>query len=165
MVNFIGVPLAALASYTAWSESGIPATEYTMEGLASAVQTPTYLLLFSGIVMVITLWFSSKARNVVKTSVDLSRQDEGDERFQPNFLSRQIVKYTIKASENVMGVIPAGWVKKMDKQFEKPYVYIPKSRIQDLPAFDYVRAAVNLMVASVLISLATSMKLPLSSHR
>lgn len=163
LVNFIGVPLAALASYTAWSESGIPATEYTMEGLASAVQTPTYLLLFSGIVMVITLWFSSKARNVVKTSVDLSRQDEGDERFQPNFLSRQIVKYTIKASENVMGVIPAGWVKKMDKQFEKPYVYIPKSRIQDLPAFDYVRAAVNLMVASVLISLATSMKLPLST--
>lgn len=163
LVNFIGVPLAALASYTAWSESGIPATEYTMEGLASAVQTPTYLLLFSGIVMVITLWFSSKARNVVKTSVDLSRQDEGEERFQPNFLSRQIVKYTIKASENVMGVIPAGWVKKMDKQFEKPYVYIPKSRIQDLPAFDYVRAAVNLMVASVLISLATSMKLPLST--
>ena len=163
LVNFIGVPLAALASYTAWSESGIAATEFTMEGLASAVQTPTYLLLFSGVIMVITLWFSSKARNVVKTSVDLSRQDEGDERFQPNFLSRQIVKYTIKASENVMGVIPAGWVKKMDKQFEKPYVYIPKSRIQDLPAFDYVRAAVNLMVASVLISLATSMKLPLST--
>ncbi|MFC4095994.1 inorganic phosphate transporter [Euzebyella saccharophila] len=163
LVNFIGVPLAALASYTAWSESGIPATEFTMEGLASAVQTPTYLLLFSGVIMVITLWFSSKARNVVKTSVDLSRQDEGDERFQPNFLSRQIVKYTIKASENVMGVIPDGWVKQMDKQFEKPYVYIPKSRIQDLPAFDYVRAAVNLMVASVLISLATSMKLPLST--
>tara|TARA_B100001765_G_scaffold214403_1_gene182337 strand:- start:3800 stop:5797 length:1998 start_codon:yes stop_codon:yes gene_type:complete len=163
LVNFIGVPLAALASYKSWSESGIPASEYTMEGLATAVQTPTYLLLFSGIVMVVTLWFSSKARNVVKTSVDLSRQDEGDERFQPNFLSRQIVKFTIKASENVVSLIPASVLKKMDTQFEKPYVYVPKSRIQDLPAFDYVRAAVNLMVASVLISMATSMKLPLST--
>lgn len=134
-----------------------------MEGLAAAVQTPTYLLLFSGLIMVITLWFSSKAKNVVKTSVDLSRQDEGDERFQPNFLSRQIVKYTIKASDNVAGIIPSAWQKKINSQFEKPYVYIPKSRIQDLPAFDYVRAAVNLMVASVLISLATSMKLPLST--
>lgn len=157
------VPLAALASYNSWSTSGIDANAYTMEGLAAAVQTPTYLLLFSGLIMVITLWFSSKAKNVVKTSVDLSRQDEGDERFQPNFLSRQIVKYTIKASDNVAGIIPSAWQKKINSQFEKPYVYIPKSRIQDLPAFDYVRAAVNLMVASVLISLATSMKLPLST--
>ena len=163
LVNFIGVPLAALASYTSWAASSIPAEEYTMEGLAVAVQTPTYLLLFSGVIMVITLWFSSKAKNVVKTSVDLSRQDEGDERFQPNFLSRQIVKYSIKASENLAGIIPESWVKKMDAQFEKPYVYIPKSQVQDLPAFDLVRAAVNLMVASVLISLATSMKLPLST--
>lgn len=163
LVNFIGVPLAALASYNSWSTSGIDANAYTMEGLAAAVQTPTYLLLFSGLIMVITLWFSSKAKNVVKTSVDLSRQDEGDERFQPNFLSRQIVKYTIKASDNVAGIIPNAWQKKINTQFEKPYVYIPKSRIQDLPAFDYVRAAVNLMVASVLISLATSMKLPLST--
>ena len=163
LVNFIGVPLAALASYSSWVASNIPPEEYTMEGLAVAVQTPTYLLLFSGVIMVITLWFSSKAKNVVKTSVDLSRQDEGDERFQPNFLSRQIVKYSIKASENLAGIIPKSWVKKMDARFEKPYVYVPKSKVQDLPAFDLVRAAVNLMVASVLISLATSMKLPLST--
>ncbi|QLG45127.1 inorganic phosphate transporter [Costertonia aggregata] len=163
LVNFIGVPLAALASYDGWVSSGALASEYTMEGLSTAVQTPTYLLLASGVIMVITLWFSSKAKNVVKTSVDLSRQDEGDERFEPNFLSRQIVKYSIKASENLGGIVPAAIVRKIDKQFEKPYVYIPKSKVQDLPAFDLVRAAVNLMVASVLISLATSMKLPLST--
>lgn len=163
LVNFIGVPLAALESFTRWQESGILASEFNMQGLDTVVQTPTYLLLASGIIMVITLWFSSKAKNVVKTSVDLSRQDEGDERFQPNFLSRQIVKLTINASNSLSDLIPRNISKKIDKQFEKPYVYIPKSQVKDLPAFDLVRASVNLMVASVLISLATSMKLPLST--
>ena len=163
LVNFIGVPLAALASYTDWSNSGILPTEFTMESLDSAVQTPTYLLLASGVIMVVTLWFSSKAKNVVKTSIDLARQDEGEERFEPNFLSRQIVKYTIQASEKITAILPPNMVKNVDSRFEKPLVNVPKSRIQDLPAFDLVRASVNLMVASVLISLATSMKLPLST--
>jgi len=163
LVNFIGVPLAALESFNSWQNSGTLASEFNMKGLTVAVQTPTYLLLASGVIMVITLWFSSKAKNVVKTSVDLSRQDEGDERFQPNYLSRQIVKYTIKASDNLSGILPQNIRKIVDKQFEKPYVYIPKSKIKDLPAFDLVRASVNLMVASVLISIATSMKLPLST--
>ena len=161
LVNFIGVPLAALEWFNSWKISGIAAAEFTMG--SQPVQTPTLLLLASGIIMVITLWFSSKAKNVVKTSVDLSRQDEGDERFQPNFLSRQIVKFSIQASESLSGILPKSLVGKIDARFEKPYVYVPKSRVQDLPAFDLVRAAVNLMVASVLISLATSMKLPLST--
>ncbi|NAS10801.1 inorganic phosphate transporter [Poritiphilus flavus] len=163
LVNFIGVPIAALQSFEAWQGSGINANEYTMEGLTAAVQTPTLLLLLSGIIMVITLWFSSKAKNVVKTSVDLSRQDEGEERFQPNYLSRVIVKYSIRATENFTGLFPRSLQKKIDSRFLKPYVYIPKTRAQELPAFDMVRAAVNLMVASVLISIATSMKLPLST--
>lgn len=163
LVNFIGVPLAALESFTTWKNSGILASEYNMSGLATAVQTPTYLLLASGVIMVVTLWFSSKAKNVVKTSVDLSRQDEGEERFQPNFLSRQIVKFTMKAAESFGGLVPKNISNRIDKQFEKPYVYIPKSKVKSLPSFDLVRASVNLMVASVLISLATSMKLPLST--
>lgn len=163
LVNFIGVPLAALESFTTWKASGVLASEYNMSGLATSVQTPTYLLLASGVIMVITLWFSSKAKNVVKTSVDLSRQDEGDERFQPNFLSRQIVKLTMQAAESLGGLVPKSISTTVDKQFEKPYVYIPKSKVKDLPSFDLVRASVNLMVASVLISLATSMKLPLST--
>jgi len=161
LVNFIGVPLAALEWFNSWSDSGIAAANYTMEN--QPVRTPTLLLLASGFIMVITLWFSSKAKNVVKTSVDLSRQDEGDERFQPNFLSRQIVKFTIQTSENMGRILPKTLLEKIDSRFEKPYVYIPKSRVQDLPAFDLVRAAVNLMIASVLISIATSMKLPLST--
>jgi len=163
LVNFIGVPIAALQSYQDWVVSGISPTEFTMEGLAEAVRTPTLLLLFSGVVMVLTLWFSSKARSVVKTSVDLSRQDEGEERFEPTYLSRRIVKYSIQAAENFAGILPRTLQKKIDTQFEKPYVYIPRSRAQELPAFDLVRASVNLMVASVLISIATSMKLPLST--
>ncbi len=163
LVNFIGVPLAALASYDSWQSSGVLASEFNMKGLNTASQAPTYLLLASGLIMVVTLWFSSKAKNVVKTSVDLSRQDEGDERFQPNFLSRHIVKYSINASESLSGIIPKNIQEKINRQFEKPYVYIPKSKVKDLPAFDLVRASVNLMVASVLISLATSMKLPLST--
>ena len=163
LVNFIGVPLAAFESFNTWSASGIAAESYTMEGLTGTVRTPTSFLLASGVVMILTLWFSSKAKAVVKTSVDLSRQDEGEERFEPNFLSRQIVKYTIRASENLSGIIPLSLAGRIDKQFEKSYVFIPKSRVQEQPAFDMVRASVNLMVASVLISLATSMKLPLST--
>ncbi len=163
LVNFIGVPIAALQSFQDWQASGIDPANFNMQGLSAAVRTPTLLLLLSGGIMVITLWFSSKAKSVVKTSVDLSRQDEGDERFQPNFLSRQIVKYSIAAVENLSKVVPSSLQKRIDKQFTIPYSYVPKSKVQDLPAFDTVRASVNLMVASVLISIATSMKLPLST--
>jgi len=163
LVNFIGVPIAALQSFQDWQGSGIAASEFNMKGLSAAVRTPTLLLLLSGGIMVVTLWFSSKAKSVVKTSVDLARQDEGDERFQPNFISRQIVKLSISASESFSAIIPNSLKKKIDKQFVVPYTYVPKSMVQDLPAFDLVRAAVNLMVASVLISIATSMKLPLST--
>ncbi|MEP5615462.1 MAG: inorganic phosphate transporter, partial [Flavobacteriaceae bacterium] len=163
LVNFIGVPIAALQSFQDWQVSGISPSEFNMGGLSAAVQTPTLLLLLSGGIMVITLWFSSKAKSVVKTSVDLARQDEGDERFQPNYLSRQVVKFSITAFENFSKVIPPSIQSKVDKRFTVPYTYIPKSKIQDMPAFDMVRASVNLMVASVLISIATSMKLPLST--
>ncbi|MEZ4810029.1 MAG: inorganic phosphate transporter [Allomuricauda sp.] len=163
LVNFIGVPIAALQSFQDWQASGIAPAEFNMGGLSASVRTPTLLLLVSGGVMILTLWFSSKAKSVVKTSVDLARQDEGDERFQPNYLSRQIVKFSMAAFENLSKVVPPSIQSRVDKRFEIPYVYIPKSKVQDLPAFDMVRASVNLMVASVLISMATSMKLPLST--
>lgn len=163
LVNFIGVPIAALQAFQDWQSSGVSALEYPMQALAAPVRTPTVLLLLSGGIMVLTLWLSSKARKVVQTSVDLSRQDEGDERFRPNFLSRQVVKFSIRATDNLGRLFPLGLRKRIDRQFEKPYAYVPKGRVQDMPAFDMVRASVNLMVASVLISIATSMKLPLST--
>ncbi|WP_350293705.1 inorganic phosphate transporter [uncultured Croceitalea sp.] len=163
LVNFIGVPIAALQSFQDWQGSGIAASEFNMQGLSAAVRTPTLLLLLSGGIMVVTLWFSSKAKSVVKTSVDLARQDEGDERFQPNFISRQIVKLSVSAFESFSTILPPSFKNRVDNRFKVPYTYVPKNKVQDMPAFDLVRAAVNLMVASVLISIATSMKLPLST--
>nr|WP_299341260.1 inorganic phosphate transporter [Allomuricauda sp.] len=163
LVNFIGVPIAALQSFQDWSASGIAASDYSMEGLAVAVRTSPYLLLLSGLIMILTLWLSTKARYVTETEINLAREGEGEERFQPNFLSRQIVKFSIQAFDNAIHAIPKGLQDKVSKRMEKPLRYIPKGKLQDLPAFDMVRASVNLMVASVLISIATSMKLPLST--
>ncbi|MGS2727504.1 inorganic phosphate transporter [Psychroserpens sp. BH13MA-6] len=163
LVNFIGVPIAAYNAYTDWVGSGQLANEYPMSSLAEAVQTQPYLLLIAGLIMVLTLWFSSKAKAVVKTSVDLSRQDDVKERFEPNYLSRSVVRMSMAASEGFNYLIPNATKAYIDKQFEKtdtPSVIIKNA---DKPAFDLVRAAVNLMVASVLISIATSMKLPLST--
>lgn len=163
LVNFIGVPIAAWQSYEAWLASGIAASEFTMDVLASKVPTPTLLLLLAGFIMVLTLWFSSKARRVVKTSIDLSSQSETHERFEPNFLSRNLVRFAILVSKYTATVIPKSIHQKIEKQFEKPVIELQLGKTHELPAFDMVRAAVNLMVASVLISIATSMKLPLST--
>lgn len=163
LVNFIGVPIAAWQSYEAWVASGVPANEFSMEILAAKVPTPTILLLIAGLIMVTTLWFSSKAKSVVKTSIDLSMQGETKERFNPNWMSRGLVRFAIAMSEMASYIIPNSWQKKIDKQFEVPVIALSKDKTHELPAFDMVRAAVNLMVASVLISIATSMKLPLST--
>jgi len=163
LVNFIGVPIAAWQSYEAWLGSGAAAETFSMGVLASKVPTPTLLLVIAGLVMVATLWFSRKAKDVVKTSIDLSNQGDTKERFQPNFLSRSFVRFAMLSSQAVSYVFPNSWQSKIEKQFEKPVVTLPKDKTYELPAFDLVRAAVNLMVAAVLISIATSMKLPLST--
>jgi Na+/phosphate symporter len=131
--------------------------------MAQKVPTPTLMLLAASLIMVLTLWFSNKARNVVQTSIDLSMQGETKERFEPNFLSRVLVRGSILISRYFSGVIPNSALARIDRQFEKPVIALTKGKTHELPAFDLVRAAVNLMVASVLISIATSMKLPLST--
>ena len=163
LVNFIGVPIAAWQSYEAWVASGVAASEFSMGILAKKVPTPTLLLFIAGMVMVLTLWFSSKAKSVVKTSLDLSSQEDTKERFQPNFLSRGLVRLAIAISESLTYILPKSWQTKIDKQFEKPVIALTKNKVHELPAFDMVRAAVNLMVAGILISVATSYKLPLST--
>ncbi len=167
LVNFIGPTTGAYQAYIDFGNPevntlGLSATEFTMESLGKKIYTPTIILLIAGLVMVLTLWFSSKAKAVVKTSVDLSRQDDVKERFEPNFLSRSIVRMTIAASESINSILPNSAKRVIDKQFEKPALSAAIKK-EDMPAFDMVRAAVNLMVASVLISIATSMKLPLST--
>ncbi len=163
LVNFIGVPIAAWQSYEAWIGSGVPATEFAMDVLGQKVPTPTVLLFIAGMVMVLTLWFSSKSKNVVKTSLDLSSQSDTKERFEPTFLSRIMVRGSILTSRYFSVIIPNSVQQKIEKQFEKPVIELVHGKTHELPAFDLVRAAVNLMVAGVLISIATSYKLPLST--
>lgn len=163
LVNFIGVPIAAWQSYEAWVASGVDANLFSMEVLASKVPTPTILLVISGLVMVATLWLSKKAKSVTETEISLSREGHGKERFQPNFLSRSFVRFAVLSNQITTYILPNSWQAKIEKQFEKPVIELPKEKTFEMPAFDMVRAAVNLMVAAVLISFATSMKLPLST--
>ena len=163
LVNFIGVPVAAYNAFQEWTASGISATQFPMDVLAAKVPTNNWLLFGAGMIMVLTLWFSTKAKNVVKTSLDLSSQGETQERFQPNFLSRGFVRTAMLMSQISSYMLPESWQATIEKQFETPVVTLTKSEEKDQPAFDLVRAAVNLMVAAVLISIATSYKLPLST--
>ena len=163
LVNFIGVPIAAWQSYEAWQASGELATEFGMGVLASKVPTPTLLLFISGMVMVATLWLSKKARYVADTEINLAREGEAKERFQPNFLSRSIVRLSIGISEATQALLPNSINQKLAVRFEKPVITLARDKTYEKPAFDMVRAAVNLMVAGILISIATSYKLPLST--
>ena len=168
LVNFIGPSTGAYQAYLDFMNPeintlGLSASEFSMHSLSSKAATPTLLLLIAGLIMVLTLWFSTKAQNVVKTSLDLASQGNTKERFQPNFLSRVFVRSAVLTSQVSAYILPQSWQAKIDKQFEAPVIKISKDKTYELPAFDLVRAAVNLMVAAVLISIATSYKLPLST--
>lgn len=162
LVNFIGVPLAGFESFKAWSVSGQPIDGFTMEMLSQKVKTPTYMLLIAGLIMVVTLITSRKAKSVVKTSIDLSRQNEGSERFGSSALSRMIVRNSVRLSEFAERVLPQRLHNSVNKQFI-PAPVNESIAIEDRPAFDKIRAASNLIVASILISIGTSFKLPLST--
>ncbi|MCH2490304.1 MAG: inorganic phosphate transporter [Flavobacteriales bacterium] len=163
LVNFIGVPMAAYHSYEAWAASGEAASAFSMNILETKVPAEPILLFIAGGVMVITLWFSKKARTVADTEIGLSRQGEGHEKFQPNMLSRAVVRGSTRLSQALGLVLPTKTRENINARFEKPVVELPKHKTYELPAFDMIRASINLVVAGVLISIATSMKLPLST--
>jgi len=162
LVNFIGVPMAAYHSYEAWVAGGMDVT-MSMEVLDKKVPAEPYLLFIAGAIMVLTLWFSKKAKTVAETEISLSRQGETHEKFEPNALSRSVVKGTTQLSTYFSAILPKSLQKSIDKSFSKPDVMLTKDQSIDAPAFDMIRASVNLMVAGVLIAIATSMKLPLST--
>jgi phosphate/sulfate permease len=164
LVNFIGVPLAGLSSYQVAEASTNPLTT-TMKALQEATPSHTWLLLTAGIIMVITLWFSRKAQTVTHTEISLGRQEEGYERFGSSPLSRTVVRMATSLGQAMGKVIPPPLKKKLNGRFDLTHheVDIKASMNSDKPAFDLVRASVNLMVASALISFGTSMKLPLST--
>ena len=163
LVNFIGVPMAAYHSFEAWSVSGEAANAFSMNVLDNKVPAEPLLLFIAGAIMVLTLWFSKKARTVTETEIGLSRQGEGAEKFEPNILSRAVVKGSTKLASLLGGAIPQSTQDKIASSFEKPDVKIPVGKAHEMPAFDLIRASINLTVAGILIAIATSMKLPLST--
>ena len=163
LVNFIGVPIAAYQSYEAWAASGAAASDFSMGVLSSKVPTPTLFLILSGGIMVLTLWLSTKAKKVMKTELDLSDQNSIKERFQPNFLSKVIVKTFQIIGNGFNALLPATLKKNIDIQFSNTELVLKNQNDKNSPSFDMLRACVNLVVASILISIATSYKLPLST--
>lgn len=164
LVNFIGVPIAAYQSFEAWVASGIAdPSAFSMEGLAGKVPTPTIFLFVAGGIMVVTLWFSKKARAVTETEVNLARQGNASERFQPNALSRGVVRVSMGMSNAMQKVLPGTVLANIENRFQSPKVRLTKKEQIEAPAFDLIRASVNLMVAGILISIGTSLKLPLST--
>ena len=163
LVNFIGVPIAAYQSYEAWVISGVTATEFSMGVLSSKVATPTVLLVISGGIMVLTLWISTKAKKVMKTELDLSDQNSIKERFQPNFISKGIVKSFQLVGSGFNALLPSSLKEKIEIQFSDADLVLKNQNDKDAPSFDMLRACINLVVASILISIATSYKLPLST--
>ena len=160
LVNFIGVPLAGFSAYTDYvaNSGGAGIHDFMMSSLASSAHTPIIFLFASGIVMVYALATSKKAKNVIKTSVDLARQEEGDEMFGSSALARTIVGRATSINEFLKQVIPANVRQWINSRFNKDEVILA-----DGAAFDMVRASVNLVLSGLLIIIGTTMKLPLST--
>ena len=160
LVNFIGVPLAALDSWNIFQASGQDPANLMMTGLREDPQTNPLYLLTAGSIMVLTLWFSKKAMHVVRTTINLSSSDRGDsEQFGSSLLGRLVVRHTIALNGFVQSVLPEGMKKVLEARFEP--LPVKKNEVQ-LP-FDAVRASINLVVSSILIASATALTLPLST--
>lgn len=162
LVNFIGVPIAGLESYIHWTGTGTDPKALEMTMLTEPVRTNTLLLLGAGVIMILTLTFSKKARSVTETEVNLGRQSDGSERFTPNILSKEIVRYSRAVKKGMKSMLPKSWMNSIDENY-KPVKVKNKNNNIDQPAFDLVRASVNLTIASALIAFGTSLKLPLST--
>ena len=159
LVNFVGVPLAGFSSYTDFLANGNGvANDYLMGALNEPAKTPFIFLFLSGVIMVISLITSKKAQNVIKTSVDLSRQDDGNEMFGSSAIARSLVRSMTTLGNNISKIIPEKVKVWLDSRFNKDEAILANGA-----AFDLVRASVNLVLAGLLIALGTSLKLPLST--
>lgn len=160
LVNFIGVPLAGLDAYNDFmaNADGVAPSAYLMTSLMESAKTPPLYLILAGVVMIVAMMTSKKAHNVIKTSVDLSRQDEGDEMFGTSRAARSIVRATQDTNSTIMRYLPQGLKDWIETRFNKNEV-----ELNDGAAFDVVRAAVNLVISSMLITIGTNYKLPLST--
>lgn len=156
LVNFIGVPLAGYDSYQIAREAG---SETIRMGALEAPARANFLLLAAaGGIMVLTLFFSKKSRHVTETELALASQHEQEERFGSTFLSRSLVRTTLLLNSVWTGMIPVRVRRAIDRRFEP----LPAEE-RSSASYDMIRAVVNLTAASVLIAVATSYKLPLST--
>ncbi|MBW6460276.1 MAG: inorganic phosphate transporter, partial [Bacteroidales bacterium] len=151
LVNFIGVPMAGLASYQEYAKTGNELI--LMSALSEPVRVNTFLLLLAGFIMVVALWTSRKSRSVTATEVNLGRQYEGSERFSSTGFSRAVVRMSVVLSQNINRATPERVKKFVEKRFENPRAFLEGVNPKDAPAFDMIRASVNLVVASTLIAL------------
>lgn len=159
LVNFIGVPLAGYSSFQDYSaNAGGDAAGYMMDSLNGPAHTPVLFLVAAGLIMVISLATSKKAFNVVKTSVDLARQDAGDEMFGSSKMARVLVRFSTNTASALSELVPNGVKRWFARRFDNENVVLPQGA-----AFDEIRATVNLVVSSLLIALGTSLTLPLST--
>jgi len=164
LVNFIGVSMAGLKSYQIFAASGVAADHLVMSQLAGPVAANTYYLLIAGLIMVATLFLSKKAKTVTETEVNLARQDSGAERFGSSQFSRTLVRQTMAVSATLARITPGPIVRFIENRFDqtKAQKVYPRKNAANA-SFDLVRASVNLTIASILISTATSLELPLST--
>jgi len=161
LVNFIGVPLAGYESFKAFMASGAgDPSGFMMTALQEKVNTPVYFLVAAGMIMVLTLRFSKKAKSVTATTIDLSRQGEGSERFASSSLARFLVRRAVETSNGISKIAPPAVNRFVQDRFDSEKY---NREQDDKVAFDLVRASVNLVVASILIAIGTSLKLPLST--
>ena len=163
LVNFIGVPLAGLDSYNDFTANaaGASADSFMMNSLMESAKTPPYYLFAAGFIMIVAMATSKKARNVIKTSVDLSRQDEGDEMFGSSRAARAMVRFVQAMVETVSDIVPVSVRQWINSRFDTSVK--SEDEKDEGAAFDIVRAAVNLVIASMLITFGTNHKLPLST--
>lgn len=160
LVNFIGVPLAALDAFTTWFNSGNDPHVMTMEVLNNNEQANSLYLVIAGLIMVITLWVSKKARRVIQTSINLSSSSQGErEQFGATPVGRVITRLGLDISRATYKAIPQG----MKTAIASRYIKAPVVKDEPPLPFDYVRASVNLVLSAILIASATSLKLPLST--
>ena len=159
LVNFVGVPLTGLEAYQDYTANGHgDAQSFMMNNLMESAHTPVVYLILAGVVMVLALVFSRKAQNVVKTSVDLSRQDEGDEMFGSSGVARVLVRTSRSIASNLAMLMPVGAGRWINLRFNADAAVLKPGA-----AFDEIRAAINLVLAGTLVALGTSLKLPLST--
>lgn len=159
LVNFIGVPLAGLESFQDWKAAGAGDPSGHMMGVLNGdAQTPFIFLIGAGIIMVISLATSKKAHNVTKTELNLAKQDEGEEMFGSSRVARSIVRWSNSAANFLVRYTPAPVAHWIDKRFDNSVI-----EMEEGASYDLVRASVNLVIASLLIALGTSLKLPLST--